>query len=278
MHNIDIPDEMMDLPQVSANIWVCNGILLRCVLNPFTPVYIPYHAVPYEVNPYSFFGIGLVENMDDTQTLMNGFMRMAVDNQALSGNLILEIDEDALTPGQDMNTWFPGKIVRRQAGAPGQAVFGTQFPNVSPQNLQLFDKARQLSDESTGFPSFAHGQTGVTGVGRTASGISMLMSAANGSIRNVVKNFDDYLIGPLGRAFFRFNMQFDYDPEIKGDLEVKSRGTESLMANEIRSQRLMQFLGVVQNPQLAPWANLEYLMHEVAKSLDLGPIFSFPSS
>ena len=42
--------------------------------------------------------------------------------------------------------------------------------------MQMFDKARQLADESTGFPSFAHGQTGITGVGRTASGISMLMS------------------------------------------------------------------------------------------------------
>ena len=82
----------------------------------------------------------------------------------------------------------------------------------------------------------------------------MLMSAANGSIRTVVKNVDDYLLGPLGRAFFHFNMQFDYDDEIKGDLEVKAEGTESLMANEVRSQRLMQFLGVVQNPVLAPFA------------------------
>ena len=46
------------------------------------------------------------------------------------------------------------------------------------------------------FPSFAHGQTGVSGVGRTASGISMLMGAANGSIRTVVKNVDDYFISP----------------------------------------------------------------------------------
>ena len=52
----------------------------RMVLNPFKPVRIPYYAVPYEHNPYSFFGVGIAENMDDTQTLMNGFMRMAIDN------------------------------------------------------------------------------------------------------------------------------------------------------------------------------------------------------
>ena len=269
-HDIDIPKDLQDQDQVSVNIWICNGQVLRLVMNPFTPAVLPYYAVPFEVNPYSFFGIGIAENMDDTQTLMNGFMRMSVDNAALSGNLLIEIDETNLMPGQDLSI-YPGKVFRRQGGAPGQAIFGTKFPNVSNENMQMFDKARVLADESTGFPSFAHGQTGISGVGRTASGISMLMSAANGSIRTVVKNVDDYLLGPLGRAFFHFNMQFDYDDEIKGDLEVKAEGTESLMANEVRSQRLMQFLGVVQNPVLAPFAKMDYIIREIAKSMDLDP-------
>jgi hypothetical protein len=227
-------------------------------------------AVPYELNPYSFFGVGIAENMDDTQTLMNGFMRMAVDNGVLSGNLLIEVDETNLVPGQDLSV-YPGKIFRRQGGAPGQAIFGTKYPNVSAENMQLFDKARQLADESTGLPSFAHGQTGITGVGRTASGISMLMNAASGNIKTVIKNIDHYLLRPLGEGLFRFNMQFDYDPKIKGDLEVKARGTESLMANEVRSQRLMQFMQVAGNPALAPFAKFQYIIREIAKALDLDP-------
>jgi len=269
-HDVDIPDDLKDMDQVSVNIWTCNGQVLRLVMNPFTPSIIPYYAVPYEVNPYNMFGVGLAENMDDTQTLMNGFMRMAVDNAALSGNMLIEVDETNLTPGQDLSV-YPGKVFRRQGGAPGQAIFGTKFPNVSSENMQMFDKARVLADESTGFPSFAHGQTGVQGVGRTASGISMLMSAANGSIRNVIKNVDDYLLAPIAKSFYHFNMQFDFDPEIKGDLDVKARGTESLMANEVRSQRLMQFLQVVQNPVLAPFAKMDYIIREIAKSMDLDP-------
>tara|TARA_Y100000022_G_scaffold109859_1_gene94895 strand:- start:2166 stop:4295 length:2130 start_codon:yes stop_codon:yes gene_type:complete len=269
-HDVDIPDDLKDMDQVSVNIWTCNGQVLRLVMNPFTPSIIPYYAVPYEVNPYNMFGVGLAENMDDTQTLMNGFMRMAVDNAALSGNMLIEVDETNLTPGQDLSV-YPGKVFRRQGGAPGQAIFGTKFPNVSSENMQMFDKARVLADESTGFPSFAHGQTGVQGVGRTASGISMLMSAANGSIRNVIKNVDDYLLAPIAKSFYHFNMQFDFDPEIKGDLDVKARGTESLMANEVRSQRLMQFLQVVQNPVLAPFAKMDYIIREIAKAMDLDP-------
>jgi hypothetical protein len=267
---VDIPRELQDTDELQANVWICNGQLLRMVMNPFKPARIPYMAAPYELNPYSFFGIGIAENMDDTQTLMNGFMRMAVDNAVLSGNLLIEVDETNLVPGQDLSV-YPGKVFRRQGGAPGQAIFGTKFPNVAGENLQLFDKARVLADESTGFPSFAHGQTGVSGVGRTASGISMLMGAATGSIKNVIKNVDDYLLRPLGEGMFRFNMQFDFDPEIKGDLEVKARGTESLMANEVRSQRLMQFMQVASQPTLAPFAKFQYIIREIAKSLDLDP-------
>ena len=268
--NISIPKELKEFDELQANVWICNGRLLRMVLNPFKPAKIPYCAAPYELNPYSFFGVGIAENMDDTQTLMNGFMRMAVDNAVLSGNLIVEVDETNLVPGQDLSL-YPGKIFRRQGGAPGQAIFGTKFPNVSQENMMLFDKARVLADESTGFPSFAHGQTGVSGVGRTASGISMLMGAAQGGTKTVIKNVDDYLLRPLGEGLFRFNMQFDFDPEIKGDLEVKARGTESLMANEVRSQRLMQFLQIASSPALAPFAKFQYVIREIAKSMDLDP-------
>jgi len=265
---IKLPKELKKKEEIQINCWVCNDEILRLVINPFTPKRIPYCSAPYEINPYSFFGIGLAENMDDTQTLMNGFMRLAVDNAVLSGNLLIEVDESNLVPGQDL-TVYPGKIFRRQGGAPGQAIFGTKFPNVSNENMQLFDKARVLADESTGLPSYSYGQTGVQGTGRTASGISMLMGAATSSIRTVIKNIDDYMLRPMGEALFAFNMQFDFDSEIKGDLEVRARGTESFMKNEVRSQRLITFLQIASNPVLAPFAKFPYIMREIGRTMDL---------
>ena len=265
---LELTKELKKQDQIQINAWVCGNNILRLVLNPFKPTRIPFHAFPYELNPYSFFGIGVAENMEDTQHLMNGFMRMAVDNAVLSGNLIFEVDEANLVPGQDLSV-YPGKVFRRQGGAPGQALFSTKFQNVAQENMMLFDKSRQLADESTGIPSFSHGQTGVTGVGRTASGISMLMGAAAQNIKTVVKNVDDYLLAPLGKAMFAFNMQFDFDPESNGDLAVVARGTESLMRNEIRSQRLMQVMQMGANPALAPMIKFDYIIREIAASLDL---------
>jgi hypothetical protein len=267
--DIELPDEVEDRDEVQVNVWICNGQILRLVINPFTPTRIPYSAVPYELNPYGFFGIGVAENMEDTQLLMNGFMRMAVDNGALSGNLLIEIDETNLVPGQDLSV-YPGKVFRRQGGQVGAAIHGTKFPNVSNELLMMFDKARQLSDEATGIPSYSHGVGGVMGVGRTASGMSMLMGAAAQNIKAVVRNLDDYLLAPLGKALFAFNMQFSFDQQYtKGDLSVIARGTESLMRNEIRSQRLLQFMQMTANQQMAPFVKYDFILRELAASMDL---------
>ena len=268
---MEIPDDVDDLDEVQINAWVCNGQLLRSVVNPFTPHRIPYHSFSYEKNPYSFFGIGVAENMDDSQKIMNGHARMAIDNLALSGSLVFDVDESALVGGQSMEI-YPGKVFRRQAGMPGQAIHGVKFPNVTQENMQMFDKFRQLADEQTGIPSYSHGQTGVQSMTRTASGMSMLLGAASLNIKTVIKNLDDFLLKPLGEAYFQWNMQFlESKLGVVGDLEVKATGTNSLMQKEVRSQRLTTFLQTVQNPAVAPFVKINKLISELAYSLDLDP-------
>lgn len=268
---IEIGDEYDDMAEVQVNVWVCGQELLRVVLNPFTPRRIPYLAFPYERNPYSFFGVGVAENMDDSQQIMNGHARMAIDNLALAGNLVFDIDEGAMVPGQSMEV-FPGKIFKRQSGAPGQAVYGIKFPSTANENLQMFDKFRQIADETTGIPSYAHGQTGVMGTGRTAAGMSMLLGQASLNVKTVVKNIDDFLLKPLGEALFQWNMAFyEGELEIQGDLEVLAGGTASLMQNELMSQRITSFLQIVANPAIAPFVRIPALVKAFAESMDLDP-------
>ena len=225
----------------------------------------------YEINPYQFFGVGIPENMDDAQTIMNGHARMAIDNLALAGNLVFDVDETMLVPGQEMSV-YPGKIFRRQSGMTGQAIHGLKFPNTAPENMMMFDRFRQLADESTGIPSYSHGQTGVQSTTRTAAGMSMLMGAAALNIKTVIKNVDDFLLKILGESFFQWNMQFNQDsPEIRGDLNVKARGTSSLMQKEVRSQRLMTFLQAASNQNLAPFVKWHSVLREIAKTLDIEP-------
>ena len=260
-----------DKDVISVNAWICGGKVLRMVENPFTPTRIPFMVCPYELNPYQFFGVGVPENMEDSQQIMNGHARMAIDNLALAGNMVFDVDETQLVPGQDMKI-FPGKIFRRQSGQPGTSINAIKFPNSTQENMMMFDRFRQLADEATGIPSYSHGQTGVQSTTRTAAGMSMLMGAAALSIKTVIKNIDDYLLKPLGDSFFHWNMQFNADmPHIKGDLEIKARGTSSLMQKEVRSQRLMTFMQTAANPALAPFVRWHTCLREIAKALDIDP-------
>ena len=260
-----------DSTVISVNAWICGNKVIRIVENPFTPKRLPYMVCPYELNPYQFFGVGIPENMQDSQQVMNGHARMAIDNLALSGNLIFDVDETLLSPGQDMKV-YPGKIFRRQSGQPGSAIHGVKFPNTSNENLMMFDRFRQLAGEATGIPSYSHGTTGVQSTTRTAAGMSMLMGAAALSIKTVIKNIDDYLLKPLGQSLFHWNMQFNIDrPDVKGDLDIKAQGTSSLMQKEVRSQRLMTFMQTASNPSLAPFVKWHTCLKEVAKALDIDP-------
>jgi len=268
---LELDESIDDMEEVQVNVWMIRDKVIRIVQNPFKPFRTPYQSFVYEKNPYAFFGIGVPENMDDAQQIMNGHARMAIDNLALAGNLVFDIDESALASNQTMEV-FPGKIFKRQAGSPGQSIYGLKFPNTANENMQMFDKFRQLADESTGIPSYSHGQTGVQSMTRTASGMSMLMGAASLNIKTVIKNIDDQLIKPLGEALFQWNMQFyEGDLPIHGDLEIKATGSSSLMKKEVRSQRLTMFLQTVQNPAIAPFVRMSEVIKELAHSLDLDP-------
>jgi hypothetical protein len=268
---MDVPSSFGPMDQVQVNVWICGEEILRCVLNPFTPARIPFQVFPYEINPYQMWGVGVAENMEDAQLLMNGHVRMAIDNLALAGNMVLDVDEASLVPGQNMDI-FPGKIFRRQSGVTGTAVNGIKFPNTAPENIQMYQISRQLADEETGLPSIMHGQTGVAGTGRTASGLSMLLGGASLSLKTVIKNIDDALLKPLGEAYFQWNMQFNEDaPDIEGDLEIKPRGVAAVMQKEVRSQRLTTLLQTVSNPMLAPFIKIPNLMRELAIAQDIDP-------
>jgi hypothetical protein len=163
-------------------------------------------------------------------------------------------------------------VFRRQSGVSGTAINAINFPNTAPANAQMYDKARQLADEETGIPSIMHGQTGVSGSGRTASGLSMLMSSSTLAIKSVIKNIDDYLLKPMGESYFQWNMQFNEEqPEIEGDLEIKPRGTSAVMQKEVRTQRLVTLLQTVANPMLAPFVKIPNLIRELAISQDIDP-------
>tara|TARA_R110000851_G_scaffold231909_6_gene384646 strand:- start:1333 stop:2391 length:1059 start_codon:yes stop_codon:yes gene_type:complete len=256
--------------QVQVNMWVCGNEILRVMANPFLPQRLPYFLMNYEQNPYTLYGVGVPETMEDSQKMMNGFARLAVDNLVLAGNMVFDIDESMLIPGQTMDI-HPGKIFRRQGGQPGAAVHAIKFPNTANENIQMMEQFRRQADEATGIPSVSHGQTGVSGTGRTASGLNMILENASLNIKTVIRNIDDDLLQPIGKMLFYWNQQFNADEMPEGDMEVIATGIRSFTKNEIKVQRIQSLLQLASNPALAPMVKMQYLIREYVKGMDMNP-------
>lgn len=255
---------------VSVNIWTVNGVAIKAVVNPFTPERIPYYFVRYEINPYQLWGMGIPENMEDAQAMINVHTRAAQDNLRLAGSTVLEINESFLAPGWDP-TIYAGKVFIKRGGSAGQAIHSINFNNVAPAHFQMIGEANRYADQTT-LPSIMHGQTGIAGTGRTAFGMSALMNSGSLAIRTVLKNIDRELLKPLGDALFNWNMQFNTDlPEIRGDLKIVTKGSAALSMKEVQSQRLLSFLQMSANPLVAPFVNVPTILKGIAVALDLDP-------
>ncbi len=256
---------------IQINAFVCNGRLLKAVLNPFVPAKIPYHLASYNRDPYSLWGTGIPFNNRDTQQIVNAHWRAAQDNLNLSGNLILEVDDQKLVSGQNF-TIHPGKIFHTRNGL-GQAVRDIKLGDTSQSHFMAVDKAMQFGDDATGIPRFFTGSGNLGSAIRTASQTSMLMGATALNIKTVIKNIDKQILEPLGKSLFNWNMQFNKNnPSIRGDIQIKAGGTSSLMQKEVKSQRLMTYAQVATtNPIMMATTDWEYFQKEIAKANDLDP-------
>jgi len=97
----------------------------------------------------------------------------------------------------------------------------------------------------------------------------MLMGQANGNLKSVVSNLDTFAIVPIIQGLFDWNMEWNDDESIKGDMKVQACGITALLAKEIQSQRLIQFAQITANPVDMQIVDRAELIREVAKSLDL---------
>src|SRR5690606_22176682 len=105
-----------------------------------------------------------------------------------------------------------------------------------------------FADEWSGIPKYLQGENPGGGAGRTASGLSMMMSNAGKSIKQVVSNIDNGVLRPLLERLHFWNMRFGDDPDLKGDVEIHVRGANALVAKESAQVRRNEFLAATANP------------------------------
>lgn len=270
-HGIELPEGADLSADFQACVWMCDSKILKVIMNPVAGYKVPYHIFPYERSPHQFWGIGVPRMMRDSQSTMNAAVRIWLDNLALSSGPMMEVNTDLLAAGEDPTDIHPWRVFLREGGDGSMPAVRWYQPVANANGLnQIVELFRRFADETTSLPSYTHGQQ-TASLNKTATGISMLMGAANVALKSTIKNIDDFLLEPMIEGLFHWNMEYNPRQDIKGDLRIVARGSTALVQKEVQSQRLLQFLSLVSNPMDSALIDRNKLLRDIAQTLDIDP-------
>lgn len=263
-----------DDEEYEVDLWMTAGIVFKCIINPDPLGHRPYNISSWEEVPHSFWGVALPEVMRDAQTMCNAAARSLANNMGVASGPQVEVTVDRLPDGEDLTEIYPWKIWQVTSDRTGGGQPAVKFfqPSMNADVLLgVYQSFAKQADEITGIPNYVYGSSAVSGAGRTASGLSMLMDNASKGIKQAVANIDKIVSGIVQRLYLH-NMMYDEDPYIKGDFKVVAKGAIGLIQKETLQMRRNEFLVATANPldsQIVGVEGRAYLLRELARGLQM---------
>jgi hypothetical protein len=272
MSEDEVPDAALEY---DANVWVCSNYVLKAVLNYDPLGEKPYAKTSFIKCPGAFWGKGIPEIIEDLQNVCNAAARALVNNMGISSGPQVEVNLERIPANEDITQIYPWKIwqvTNDPTGSSAPAVRFTQPEANATMLMGVYERFSRLADEHSGIPAYLYGDLNVQGAGRTSSGLSMLMGSAGKGIRQVVMHIDSDVIKPIVERQYVYNMRYDDDENIKGDLQIMPRGAINLANRETMNVRRIEFLNATANQadmEIMGPEGRAALLREVAKSLQM---------
>jgi len=268
----EVPDEAQEY---DANVWMIGNYVIKAVLNYDPLGQKPYCKTSFIKCPGAFWGKGIPEIIEDIQNVCNAAARALVNNMGIASGPQVEVNLERIPPNEDitqMSPWKIWQVTNDPVGSSAPAVRFTQPEDNASTLVAVYDKFARLADDHSGIPAYLYGDLNVQGAGRTSSGLSMLMGAAGKGIRQVVGHIDQDVTKPIVQRQFVYNMRYDEDEAIKGDVQVIARGAVNLAVKETVNVRRIEFLNATANPidiEILGKDGRAAILREVAKGLQM---------
>jgi hypothetical protein len=268
----EVPDPAREY---DANVWLVGNYVIKAVLNYDPLGEKPYSKTSFIKCPGAFWGKGIPEIIEDLQGICNAAARALVNNMGIASGPQVELNLDRIPPNEDITQLSPWKIwqtVNDPVGSSAPAIRFTQPDSRASELMAVYERFSRLADDHSGIPAYVYGDLNVQGAGRTSSGLSMLMGAAGKGIRQVVMHIDSDIVKPIVERQFVYNMRYDEDESIKGDVEVVAKGAVNLAVKETVNIRRIEFLNATANQfdiEIIGKDGRAAILREVAKGLQM---------
>lgn len=260
--------------EYAVEAWLVGSYVIKATLNSDPMMRKPYYKASYEEIPGTFWGNSVADLVKDSQTVVNAAARQLVNNMGISSGPQVGVNIERLPPGEDVTQMYPWKIWQFQSDPMGSSAAPITFFSPEsriPELMSVFEKFSQLADEYSGIPRYMAGEN-PGGVGRTASGLSMLINNASKSIKQVIANIDNNVFTPMLDRLYYYNMRYSDDANLKGDVHIVARGASAILAKEAAQVRRNEFLATTANPidmQIVGIEGRAAVLREIAKGLDM---------
>ncbi len=249
-----------DLDQdVFADMWFIDNVVIKAEIAAYgQKVSDQYHAFIYaEDEDAGLTGIGLPEEVRDSQLSLCASTRAMMDNMAAVAGPIFEVNIDLLANGaKSIGPIHSFMTIEREGD--GQEANYPAVRQLSTDShigdiLPIIKMQRQQLDVESNLPAYTMGATQQQPLGeafRTTSNMSMMMGSANMVTKDTVRAFDKFTSSLIG-SLLKWNIEFNPDETIKGDFQVQAKGNLSLVAKEVRGAALDQFVSTLDDEDKA---------------------------
>lgn len=248
-----------------------SGRVIKAYITPLDTEALVYSVFNWQKDSASVFGYGVPYELGDLQESANSSFRAAMDNMGLSVGPMVVVDDQAITPANGQWVIEPNKVWRKTDRTQQVAQCFGFFQTDSRVNelMMIFNSCVQMLNEVGGPAMATQGQEAIVSV-RTDFQASMAYASASVWMRRAVKLWDDQITVPLIRRYVDWNMQFNPDPNIKGDLHVIARGTSALMEAEGQVQKVAMLMRASQEAGI-PIRRVITQLRSMARAMRLDP-------
>lgn len=148
--------------------------------------------------PYKFFGMSVADQVMDLQQIRSTILRQMLDNLYLINNGRYEVVTGAVEI-DDLLTSRPGGIVRVEAPGMIQPLETKPLP---PEAFGMLEHLKQIREERTGITRYNQG-TDASSLNKTATGMNMIMNAAQARIELIARVFAETGLKYLFKKYLR---------------------------------------------------------------------------
>lgn len=253
--------------RVEAIVIMAGGHVIKAEENPYKDHKRPVRKCVYEDVEHEMWGVGIAENNDPNQRVINSAFRLFVEGKAYALLKTCSIDRSKFEVQEDFKV-FPGKRFLMKPGLTPEerkeAIIWHDVADVTAGWEKVIALSEQFSDDDTAITKYTQGND-AQHLNKTAAGMSMIMNASSLPIKEVLSNIDEMWIEDMIEDLIDWNLE-NLEPEtvrvILGDkqaavwkqvkeygktnfMEWFATGSATFMAKEVLMHKLQGFLQIV---------------------------------